>query len=109
MDGSKTLGTATLSGGTASFTTSSLSIGTHSIKVVYSGDSDFKTSTSSVLSQVVQSSSDVTLAVAMNQIVDQVIGILTTDGVQSTASLVHDLAIEQVSALIRRPRRLVEF
>ena len=99
----------TLSGGTASFTTSSLSVGTHSIKVVYSGDSNFKTSTSSVLTQVVQSSSDVIVAVAMNQIVDQAIGILTTDDVQSTASLVHDLALEQVSAVIRRTRRLVNF
>jgi len=109
MDGSNTLGTASLSGGTAGFTTTSLAVGTHSIKVVYSGDSSFKTSTSSVLTQVVQSSSDATPAVTMNQVVDQAIGILTTDDVQSTASLVHDLALEQVSAVFRRPRRLVDF
>jgi len=53
-DGSTTLGTATLNGtGTASFTTSSLSVGSHSIKVSYGGDADFKASTSAVLKQVV--------------------------------------------------------
>src|SRR5208283_317777 len=42
-DGSTTLGSATLGGtGTASFTTSSLSVGSHSIKVSYGGEADFK-------------------------------------------------------------------
>jgi hypothetical protein len=109
MDGSSTLGTVTLSGGIAGFTTSSLAVGSDSIKVVYSGDSNFKTSTSSVLTQVVQSSSDAIVAAAMNQIVDPVIGTLSTDDVPSTATLVHDLAMEQVSAVFRRPRRFVEF
>jgi hypothetical protein len=108
MDGSSTLGTVTLSGGTASFTTSSLAVGSDSIKVVYSGDSNFKTNTSSVLTQVVQSSSDAILAAAMNQIVNPVIGTLSTDDVPSTATLVHDLAKEQVSGVFRRPRRFGE-
>jgi hypothetical protein len=38
MDGTTTLGSATLSGGTASYTASGLAIGTHSITVRYGGD-----------------------------------------------------------------------
>ena len=49
-DGSTKLYSATLGEtGTASFMISTLSVGSHSIKVVYSGDADFKTSTSAVL------------------------------------------------------------
>jgi autotransporter-associated beta strand protein len=53
-DGTMTLGTATLSGGRATFSTSSL-IGpsSHSITAVYSGDSNFAGSTSAVLMQTV--------------------------------------------------------
>ena len=51
-DGSTTLGTAMLSGRTASLSISTLAVGAHSIKVVYGGDSNFKTSTSAVLNQV---------------------------------------------------------
>ena len=58
-DGTTILGTGTLSGGTASFTTASLSKGKHKIKAVYSGDLDFKSSTSSVLRQVVNSTSGI--------------------------------------------------
>ncbi len=58
-DGSTVLGTVTLTNGTASFTTSSLAAGTHSIKAVYAGDTDFKASTSAVLKQVVQATSNV--------------------------------------------------
>ena len=49
------LGTGTISGGKASFTTSTLAVGTHSITAVYSGDSNYNGATSSVLSQVVVS------------------------------------------------------
>jgi len=45
-DGSNSLGTGSVSGGIATFATSSLSVRTHSIKAVYGGDSNFKTSTS---------------------------------------------------------------
>jgi len=38
----------------AKFSTSSLNKGTHSIKAVYGGDSNFNGSTSAVLSQMVQ-------------------------------------------------------
>ena len=46
-------GTVTLSSGVATFSTSSLAVGTQSITAVYSGDANFTTSTSSAVSQVV--------------------------------------------------------
>ena len=56
-DGATTLGTGTQSvvGGNlqAIFSTSSLTLGSHSIKAVYGGDSNFKTSTSPTLTQTV--------------------------------------------------------
>jgi hypothetical protein len=53
-DGSTLLGTGTLSGGVASFSTSSLARGTHSIKAVYSGDANVNGTTSTILSQTVK-------------------------------------------------------
>jgi hypothetical protein len=54
FDGKKLLGTQSLVNGVAKFSTSSLNKGTHSIKAVYGGDSNFNGSTSAVLSQMVQ-------------------------------------------------------
>jgi hypothetical protein len=54
MNGTTTLGTATLSGGKAIFTTSRLAVGTYSITVSYSGDTNFGQATSSVLSQTIR-------------------------------------------------------
>ncbi len=51
MDGSTLLGSGMLNDGVATYSTSSLSVGTHSITAVYSGDDNFKTSTSGVLKQ----------------------------------------------------------
>jgi parallel beta-helix repeat protein len=54
LDGVATLGTGTLNGsGVATLTTSSLTLGSHSITVSYSGDGSFNVSTSSVVTQVV--------------------------------------------------------
>jgi len=53
MDGTTTLGSTSLSGGTAIFTTSKLASGTHSITAVYAGNADYTSSTSAVLSQKV--------------------------------------------------------
>ncbi len=58
-DGPTILGTASLSNGTATFTTT-LSVGNHAITVIYSGDATFTTSTSSVLTQTVNQASSVT-------------------------------------------------
>jgi YVTN family beta-propeller protein len=53
LDSGTTIGSAILSGGQASFSLSSLSIGTHSITAVYNGDTAFTGSTSSPLTQTV--------------------------------------------------------
>jgi hypothetical protein len=48
------LGTGLLAGGVAKFTTDKLAVGIHSITAVYEGNTDFITSTSTPLSQVVK-------------------------------------------------------
>ncbi|MDF3293221.1 beta strand repeat-containing protein, partial [Streptomyces silvisoli] len=53
FDGATLLGTGTLSGGVATLTTSSLSVGSHSVTAVYGGDSNFSGSTSPVDTQTV--------------------------------------------------------
>ena len=60
-DGTTLLASGTLLSGVASYVTSSLAAGTHSLTVAYSGDSNFTSVTSSVLSQVV---SDLTVDIA---------------------------------------------
>jgi len=62
-DGTTTVGTASLSVGSASFSISTLGIGTHSITAVYIGDTNFATSTSSAVSQVVNPASTSTTVV----------------------------------------------
>jgi predicted transcriptional regulator len=52
-DGATTLATVPLSGTTAAFTTSSLTVGSHSITATYNGDTNFASSTSPVLIQTV--------------------------------------------------------
>ena len=54
MLGKTTLGTGTLTGGSASFTTSTLKTGTHLIVADYGGDSEFASSKSKAVKQVVQ-------------------------------------------------------
>lgn len=53
MKGTTVLGTGTLTSGSASFTTSTLPVGTTSVKAVYGADAYFKGSTSNVVHQVV--------------------------------------------------------
>lgn len=58
-DGGSTLGAGTLNGASAaSFTTSALSTGRHSISAVYGGDANFSVSTSAALSQAVNLPAD---------------------------------------------------
>ncbi|MBI3409393.1 MAG: Ig-like domain repeat protein [Planctomycetes bacterium] len=71
MDGATTLGTSTLLanvGGvaTATFTTSSLAEGSHTISAVYAGDTNFSASTSANFSQVVLRASTTTLTSSLN-------------------------------------------
>jgi len=54
MEGKTVLGTGTLSGGSASFTTSVLPVGTATITAVYGGDLNLDPSTSKALKQVVK-------------------------------------------------------
>jgi streptogramin lyase len=60
-DGVTQLGTSPVNAGSASYTTSSLTVGQHPITAAYSGDSNFTTATSSALTEVIE---DFTIAVA---------------------------------------------
>jgi hypothetical protein len=53
FDGTTKLGTVSLSSGTAAYSTTALSVATHSITAVYTGNSDYSTSTSPILKQTV--------------------------------------------------------
>jgi tetratricopeptide (TPR) repeat protein len=59
-NGAETLGTVSLSHGNATYTTTKLAVGTHSITAVYSGSSSFSPSTSNALSQMVNPASTTT-------------------------------------------------
>jgi hypothetical protein len=64
MKGTTVLGTGMLSGGSATFTTSTLNAGTDAIKAVYAGDPNFATSTSKPVSQVVNKATTATSLVS---------------------------------------------
>jgi hypothetical protein len=67
QDGASNLGTGSLSGGTASFTTSALGGGSHSIKAVYNGTANFANSASGPLTQTVKkAASTTTVASSVN-------------------------------------------
>jgi hypothetical protein len=57
MDGNNLLGSATLTNGQVTYTTSALTTAPHTIKAVYAGDSNFTTSNSSTLSHTVSKAS----------------------------------------------------
>jgi hypothetical protein len=58
LDGGTQIGTTTLAAGTATFTISSLAVGSHSITAKYGGDSNNAASTSAVLIQTVSVAAD---------------------------------------------------
>lgn len=58
VDGNATLGTANLANGSASFTSTKLVVGTHSITAVYSGDANFHARTSLAVSEVITATPD---------------------------------------------------
>ena len=60
MDGTTEIGTGTLDSGTATYSTTSLSVATHSITAVYVGDTNYATSTSTAVSQVVDQAATTT-------------------------------------------------
>jgi hypothetical protein len=61
MDGNNAVDTETLSGGTATYTTSALAVGSHSITVVYNGDANDSGSTSQALSETVNQAGTTTV------------------------------------------------
>lgn len=61
MEGSTVLGTGTIIGTTATFTTSTLAAGTHPVTAVYSGDGNYTSASSVVDSQIVNNNLDFTL------------------------------------------------
>jgi hypothetical protein len=63
-DGSATLGTGTLDNGTATYSTSALSVGDHHISAVYTGDNSYLGTTSTAITQTVNSMSDQTITFA---------------------------------------------
>jgi hypothetical protein len=67
MRGTLLLGTGTLSGGSASFQTSTLTVGDYEIKAVYAGDPNFSASTSKTVLEVVSKATTTTaLASSLN-------------------------------------------
>ena len=53
LDGTTSLGTAALAGGSAALTMSTLAVGAHSITAVYSGSANYAASTSAAVNQIV--------------------------------------------------------
>ncbi|MBA0086494.1 MAG: Ig-like domain repeat protein, partial [Acidobacteria bacterium Pan2503] len=67
LDGSTTLGTATLSSNAAQLTVSSLALGSHTIAAVYGGNTNFAGSTSAALTETVsQAPTTVTITSSLN-------------------------------------------
>lgn len=67
FDGSTLIGTQTLAGTTASLTTSSLVLGAHNIRAIFSGDNSYAGSTSAVLVQnVIQATTSVAVTSSVN-------------------------------------------
>jgi hypothetical protein len=67
MDEATLLGTGTISGMTATFTTTTLAVGTHPITAIYSGDANYHSATSAVDNQVVnQGGTTTTVASSAN-------------------------------------------
>jgi hypothetical protein len=66
FDGATNIGTVFLSSGTASFTTSSLALGAHSMTAQYSGDNFDNSSTSPALAHQVLAATSTSLAASLN-------------------------------------------
>jgi hypothetical protein len=64
LDGSTSIGTASLTAGVATFTTTSLAVGTHAITAHYAGDSNFHSRASTLLSEVISPTPDFAVAAA---------------------------------------------
>jgi hypothetical protein len=80
MDGANTLGSMPLNSGVASFSTSSLAVGTHSITAIYAGDANDAGSTSGTVTEAVTAYATTTqlAASATKLTTDQSLTLLTT-------------------------------
>jgi hypothetical protein len=86
-DGTSTLGTGTLAAGAASYVASGLSVGSHSITAVYSGDSTYLTSTSTAATITVSMATTTTsLTTSATNIAPSGSATLTATVVPSTAT-----------------------
>jgi len=85
-DGATVLGPGTLSSGTATFTTSGLGAGVHSITAVYGGDANFAGSTSPVLMQTVNKAASSTAVVSSNSASNRGAAVTFTATVTSSAT-----------------------
>jgi autotransporter-associated beta strand protein len=61
LDGATSLGNVELSGGTASVNLTGLSVGSHSIRAIYSGDNDFGSASTASLTHTVQQATTTTI------------------------------------------------
>jgi large repetitive protein len=68
LDGTTSLGSAALSGGSASFTTTSLAVGSHAVVAQYGGDGSFQASSASMGQVVNRIASTLTLSVSPAQV-----------------------------------------
>src|SRR5467141_2002791 len=66
LDGTTSLGTFSLTGDSAQVSTAALAAGSHAIKVVYGGDSNFKSDSTTITQTVNQSGLSVTLKSSLN-------------------------------------------
>ena len=98
---SKSVATVSLTSAVASYTTTFTSAGTDTIKAVYIGDADFKTSTSANLSQVVQSTGGPDVVVSTTTPIDAALAALEEGS--SVDDSVYAVALEQVSVGIVVP------
>ena len=90
MDGAKTLGSASLSKGTATLTYSFATAGTDSITAVYAGDANNQTSTSPAVSQVVTNSPTTTTVTSSGSPAYAGQSVTFTATVTSTAGQIPD-------------------
>jgi hypothetical protein len=65
-DGSNVLGTMTLTNGTASFATSALAVGSHTITVSYAGDTNYSASSATLTETIQNASTQIVLTASAN-------------------------------------------
>ena len=100
MDGTTVLGTAPLdSSDTATFSSSTLAVGSHAITAVYDGDSFFTTNSSAVLTQTVNDNTPTNLRDVINDQPPPAQGTSTTITVQPATSDQTNTAVAAVSGL----------